>query len=68
MIVKKYEIVHFELNDKSKGYEDEEKQFFVFRKSENVFFEYPHGVIQGRHYRNDEDLDNLPRLYLSKID
>ena len=68
MIVKKYEIEHFELNDLSKGYNDEDKQCFVFKKSENAFFEYPHGVIQGRHYRNDEDLDKLPRLDQSEID
>ena len=68
MIVKKYEIEHLELNDTSKGYEDEDKQCFVFKKSENVFFQYPHGIIQGRHYRNDEDLNNLPRLDQSEID
>jgi len=68
MIVKKYEIEHFELNDTSKGYNNEDKRCFVFKKSEDVFFEYPHGIIQGRHYRNNEDLDKLPRLDQSEID
>ena len=67
MVVKKYEIEHFERNNTSKGYKDEDKQCFVFRKSEDVFFQYPHGIIQGRHYRNDEDLNKLPRLDQSEI-
>ena len=67
MIVKKYEIEHFERNDTSKDYLDEDKQCFVFKKSEDVFFEYPHGVIQGRHYRNDEEMDALPKLDESEI-
>ena len=62
MIVKKYEIEHFERNDTSKEYLDEDKQCFVFKKSENVFFEYPFTPIQGRHYRNDEEMDTLPKL------
>jgi len=68
MIVKKYHIEHFERNDPSKGYNDEDKQCFVFSKSEDVFFEYPHDIIQGRHYRNDEDMDALPRLDKSDIE
>ena len=67
MIVKKYHIEHFERNDTSKGYNDEDKQCFVFSKSEDVFFEYPHDIIQGRHYRNDEDMDSLPRLSESEV-
>jgi len=68
MIVKKYEINHFELNDISKGYNDEGKQCFVFKKSEDSFFEYPFSSIQGRHYRSDEEMDALPRLGKDEID
>lgn len=68
MIVKKYEIDHFELNNTSKEYNNKDKQCFIFKKSENAFFEYPYGFIQGRHYRNDKDLDNLPRLEQSEVD
>ncbi len=68
MIVKKFTIKHFERNDTSKGYIDEDKQCFVFEKSEDVFFEYPYGTIQGRHYRNDEEMDALPRLEQGEID
>jgi|TARA_B100000315_G_C14344668_1_gene481250 hypothetical protein len=68
MIVKKYEIKYFELNDTSKGYNDEGKQCFIFNNSEDVFFEYPWGAIQGRHYRNDEEMDALPRLDKGEVD
>ncbi len=68
MIVKKYEIEHFERNDTSKGYNDEDKQCFVFKKSEDVFFEYPYDVVQGRHYRNDEEMDALPRLDKGEVE
>ena len=68
MIVKKYEIENFELNDPSKGYNNENKQCFVFKKSEDVFFEYPHSLIQGRHYRNDEEMDSVPRLEKNEVD
>ena len=68
MIVKKYHIEHFERNDTSKGYDDEGKQCFVFSKSEDAFFEYPHDIIQGRHYRNNEDMDSLTKLSESEIE
>lgn len=68
MIVKKFYIRHFERNDPSKGYTDEDKQCFVFEKSEDVFFEYPGGAIQGRHYANQYDMDALPRLDQAEID
>ena len=68
MIVKKLEIDYFEFSDTSKGYDDDGLQCIVFKKSEDIFFEYPYDVVQGRHYRNDEDLDKLPRLEQSEID
>jgi len=68
MIVKKYEIQHLERNDTSKGYDDEDKQCFVFKSSEDVFFEYPGGRIQGRHYAHDNEMDALPRLDKGEIE
>ena len=68
MIVKKYKILHFERNKPEKGYDDIEKQCFVFTESEDVFFEYPHSVIQGRHYRNDVEMDDVPRLPNGEIE
>tara|TARA_B100000795_G_C22795963_1_gene439330 strand:+ start:72 stop:686 length:615 start_codon:yes stop_codon:yes gene_type:complete len=62
MIVKRYEIEYFERNDTTKGYLDEDKQCFIFTKSEDVFFEYPYSPVQGRHYRNNVEMDQLPRL------
>ena len=38
MIVKKYEIDHFEYESTEKGYEDKGKYCFVFKNSEDVFF------------------------------
>lgn len=68
MIVKKYEIERFERSNVSKGYKDEDKQCFIFKKSEDVFFEYTGSTIQGRHYQNSELMDALPRLEKSEID
>ena len=68
MIVKKYEIEQFERNDVSKGYDDEDKYCFIFNKSEDVFFEYPHSTVQGRHYRDSIEMDKLPRLEKGEID
>ena len=68
MIVKKYEIEQFEKNDVTKGYDDEDKYCFIFNKSEDVFFEYPHSTVQGRHYRDSVEMDKLPRLEKSEID
>ena len=68
MIVKKYEIEQFEKNDVTKGYKDEDQYCFIFNKSEDVFFEYPHSRVQGRHYRDSVELDKLPRLEKSEID
>ena len=68
MIVKKYEIEQFERNDVTKGYDDEDKYCFIFIKSEDVFFEYPHSTVQGRHYRDSVEMDKLPRLEKSEID
>ena len=65
MIVKKYEIEHFELNDTSKGYNDKDKQCFIFKKSENVFFEYPYGFIQGRHYASSSESSS--KFFLSLL-
>jgi hypothetical protein len=67
MIVKKYQIDFFELNDNAKGYDNENKQCFVFRDSEDVFFEYPFATIQGRHYRNNEEMDVVPMLDKGEI-
>jgi len=67
MIVKKLEIDYFELSDPRKGYDDDDLQCVVFKKSEDVFFEYPYSVVQGRHYRNDEDMDSQPRLDQDEI-
>lgn len=61
MIVKKFEIDHFELSDPKKGYDDD-LQCFIFKSSEDVFFEYPYSTVQGRHYRNNEEMDALLRL------
>ena len=68
MIVKKYEIKQFEKNDVTKGYRDEDQYCFIFNKSEDVFFEYPHSTVQGRHYRDSVEMDKLPRLEKSEID
>ena len=68
MIVKKYEIEQFEKNDVTKGYRDEDQYCFIFNKSEDVFFEYPHSTVQGRHYRDSVEMDKLPRLEKSEID
>lgn len=67
-IVKKYEIENFERNNPTKGYEDEDKQCFIFKKSEDVFFEYPGEVVQGRHYQNNEEMDKLPKLEKKEIE
>ena len=68
MIVKKYEIDHFEYESTEKGYEDKGKYCFVFKNSEDVFFEYPYAPVQAPHYRNDEEMDALPRIDTSEID
>ena len=63
MIVKKYEIEFFEHGNEKKGYNNnEDKYCFVFKNSEDVFFEYPYSPVQGRHYRNDEEMDALPKI------
>mgnify|MGYP007114267651 FL=1 len=54
MIVKKYYINHFVA--------EEDKWCFVFDKSEDVFFEYPHSRVQARHYRSSNNLDAVMRL------
>ena len=68
MIVKKYEIDHFEYESTEKGYEDKGKYCLVFKNSEDVFFEYPYAPVQAPHYRNDEEMDALPRIDTSEID
>ena len=55
MIVKKYYIDRFEKLDDG-------KYFFYFSKSEDIFFEYPHSRVQGRHYRNSIDLERCDKL------
>ena len=55
MIVKKYYIDRFEKLDDG-------KYFFYFSKSEDIFFEYPHSTVQGRHYRNSIDLERCDKL------
>ena len=67
MIVKKYEIDHFEYESSEKGYEDKGKYCFVFKNSEDVFFEYPYAPVQAPHYRNDEEMDALPRIDTSEV-
>ena len=68
MIVKKYEVEHFELAKEEKGYIGNERYAFVFKKSEDAFFVYPFSTVQGRHYRNDEEMDALPRLDKGEVD
>ena len=68
MVVKKYEIERFEYENVEKGYDHKGKYCFVFKKSEDVFFEYPYSPVQGRHYRNDEEMDALPRIEKSEAD
>ena len=60
MIVKKYYIDRFEKLDDG-------KYFFYFSKSEDIFFEYPHSKVQGRHYRNSIDLDRCDKLSENEI-
>ena len=55
MIVKKHYIDRFEKLDDG-------KYFFYFSKSEDIFFEYPHSTVQGRHYRNSIDLERCDKL------
>ena len=68
MVVKKYEIERFEYENVEKGYDHKGKYCFVFKKSEDVFFEYPYSPVQGRHYRNDEEMDALPKIDNSEVD
>ena len=68
MIVKRYEIDHFEYESAEKGYDHKDKYCLVFNKSEDVFFEYPYSPVQGRHYGNDEELYALPRIDKSEAD
>ena len=60
MIVKKYYIDRFEKLDDG-------KYFFYFSKSEDIFFEYPHSRVQGRHYRNSIDLERCDKLSENEI-
>ena len=63
MIVKKYEIQSFEYGNEEKGYNTKEDKYcFVFKNSEDVFFEYPYSTVQGRHYRNNDEMDVLPKI------
>ena len=68
MIVKRYEIDHFEYESVEKGYDQKDKYCLIFNKSEDVFFEYPNSTVQGRHYGNDEELYALPRIDKSEAD
>ena len=68
MIVKRYEIDHFEYESVEKGYDQKDKYCLIFNKSEDVFFEYPNSPVQGRHYGNDEELYALPRIDKSESD
>ena len=67
MIVKKYEIDRFEFENVEKGYDQKNKYCLVFNKSEDIFFEYPYSPVQGRHYRNNEELDVLKRIPDSEV-
>jgi glycyl-tRNA synthetase (class II) len=60
MIVKKYYIDRFEKLDDG-------KYFFYFSKSEDIFFEYPHSTVQGRHYRSSIDLERCDKLSENEI-
>ena len=60
MIVKKHYIDSFE--KQSDG-----RYCFYFSKSEDIFFEYPHTTVQGRHYRNSIDLERCDRLSENEI-
>ena len=60
MIVNKYYIDRFEKLDDG-------KYFFYFSKSEDIFFEYPHSRVQGRHYRNSIDLERCDKLSENEI-
>ena len=60
MIVKKHYIDSFE--KQSDG-----RYCFYFSKSEDIFFEYPHSTVQGRHYRNSIDLERCDRLSENEI-
>jgi len=68
MIVKRYEIDHFEYESVEKGYDPKGKYCLIFNKSEDVFFEYPYSRVQGRHYGNDEELYALPRIDKGEAD
>ena len=60
MIVKKYYIDRFEKLDDG-------KYFFYFSKSEDIFFEYPHSTVQGRHYRSSIELERCDKLSENEI-
>jgi hypothetical protein len=66
-IVKKYEIEKFEQAQLEKGFDRDWTYCFIFKKSEDVFFEYPHPHVQARQYRNSTELDSLPRLNEEEI-
>jgi hypothetical protein len=66
-IVKKYEIEKFEQAQLEKGFNRDWTYCLIFKKSEDVFFEYPYSHVQARHYRNSEELDSLPRLNEEEI-
>ena len=67
MIVKKYKIDHFEFENAEKGYDHKDKYCLVFDKSEDVFFEYPYSPVQGRHYRNSEELDAIDKILQNEV-
>jgi len=60
MIVKKYYIDRFEK-------QGDGRYFFYFSKSEDIFFEYPHSTVQGRHYRSSIDLERCDKLSENEI-
>jgi len=62
MIVKKYEIQKFEKCKKNKGYPDSKKYCFIFKRSKDIFFDYPFVKVQSRQYASSKELDSLPKL------
>ena len=62
MIVKKFYIEKFGKYSAGNQNYDGEKAAFIFNKSEDVFFQWPKGVVQHHQYVNSQEIDKIPKL------
>ena len=68
MIVKKYEIDHFEFENAEKGYDHKDKYCLVFDKSEDVFFEYTYSPVRLELSKTSNVINNIKKIKPSSID